>query len=154
LVTTEPIETPEDIERVVDFYRARWLIEEFFKALESGCDFEGRQLETRAALLNALALFSAVAWRLLLLRSLAREHSDEPAEEALTEVQLKILRRESKRVALGASVTVREAYLAIAGLGGHLKRNGEPGWQTLGRGFEDLLQFERGWALHEEDSAM
>jgi hypothetical protein len=25
---------------VVDFYRSRWVIEEFFKALKSGCAFE------------------------------------------------------------------------------------------------------------------
>jgi hypothetical protein len=26
----------------------------------------------------------------------------------------------------------------MARLGGHLKQNGEPGWQTLGRGYEKL----------------
>src|SRR5262249_40228772 len=31
LATTEPIDTVEDILRVVDDYRARWIIEEFFK---------------------------------------------------------------------------------------------------------------------------
>ncbi len=35
--------------------------------------------------------------------------------------------------------------LAIAGLGGHLKSNGDPGWQVLGRGYEKLLAYEMGW---------
>lgn len=31
LFTTEPIHTAEDVLRVVDLYRTRWMIEEFFK---------------------------------------------------------------------------------------------------------------------------
>jgi hypothetical protein len=34
---------------------------------------------------------------------------------------------------------------AVAALGGHLKNNGEPGWQVLGRGMEHLLTLEIGW---------
>jgi hypothetical protein len=35
--------------------------------------------------------------------------------------------------------------MAIAGLGGHLKSNGDPGWLVLGRGMHDLLLLELGW---------
>ena len=35
--------------------------------------------------------------------------------------------------------------LAIAALGGHIKQNGLPGWQVLGRGYQKLLQIEQGW---------
>lgn len=56
-LTTEPIEADEQISRVVDFYRARWLIEELFKALETGCAFEKRQLESMQTLDKAFALF-------------------------------------------------------------------------------------------------
>jgi hypothetical protein len=45
LYTTEPIDSAEDVLRIVDFYRARWSIEEFFKALKTGCAFQSRQLE-------------------------------------------------------------------------------------------------------------
>ena len=34
--------------------------------------------------------------------------------------------------------------LAIAGLGGHLPSNGDPGWLVLGRE-HDLLVLELGW---------
>jgi hypothetical protein len=30
-------------------------------------------------------------------------------------------------------------------LGGHIKHNGPPGWQTLAAGYMELLTFERGW---------
>ena len=46
-----------------------------------------------------------------------------------------------------ASHDPRDAMLAVAKLGGHLKRNGDPGWITLGRGYERLLTLEEGWKL-------
>lgn len=145
LVTDEPIDTPEDVARVVDTYRARWYVEEYFKALKTGCSVEKRQLESAHALLNALALFIPVAWRMLLLRALSRQDTSEPASSVLTQVQLHLLRVLSKRVVLPAHPTVRQATLALAGIGGHLKHNGEPGWLTLGRGYEKLLMAELGW---------
>src|SRR6267142_183172 len=40
LWTNLPVDTPAQILYVVDVYRARWLIEEFFKALKTGCALE------------------------------------------------------------------------------------------------------------------
>ncbi len=154
LVTTEPTSTVEEIVAVVDWYRARWLVEEFFKALKTGCAYEKRQLESRSAMLNALALLAPVAWRLLVLRDLSRTHSDAPATEALTETQIKVLAAVVKRLKLNVKLpkhpTVGQAMLAIAALGGHIKHNGRPGWQVLGRGFDKLLIAELGWWAHVE----
>ena len=51
---------------------------------------------------------------------------------------------------LPARPTVRDAMLAIAALGGHVKNNGDPGWLVLGRGLHDLLLLELGWRAREE----
>jgi Transposase DNA-binding/Transposase DDE domain len=144
LATSEPIATVADVLRVVDIYRARWVIEEYFKSLKTGCSFEKRQLESERSIFNALAIFVPIAWRLLLLRTLARDHDDAPATEALTPTLLKVLAANA-REKLSPNPTVREAMLAIAGLGGHIKNNGDPGWIVLGRGFEYLLILEQGW---------
>jgi hypothetical protein len=64
LVTTEPIETAEYVLRIVDFYRVRWQIEEFFETIKTGCSFEKRQSESAGALLNVLALTLPIAWQL------------------------------------------------------------------------------------------
>ena len=144
LATTEPIATTADVERIVDIYRARWVIEEYFKSLKTGCAFEKRQLESEHSILNALAILVPIAWRLLLLRTLARDREDAPASEVLTPTQLRILAKKAHRK-LSANPTVREAMLAIAGLGGHIKNNGDPGWMVLGRGFQHLLILEDGW---------
>jgi hypothetical protein len=144
LATSEPIATTADIERVVDIYRSRWVIEEYFKALKTGCAYEKRQLESDHTLFNGLALLVPIAWQLLLLRTLARDHADIPATQALTETQVAVLVATSAKK-LSPLLTVREAMLAIAGLGGHIKNNGDPGWMVLGRGFEHLLMLEKGW---------
>ncbi len=149
LWTTEPIDTVAQVWRIVDIYRARWVIEEFFKALKTGCSFEDRQLESADALLRALALTIPVAWRLLLLRTLCRYDEKTPASAALTQPQLACLRGDLKRVrvTLPDKPSVRDALLGIAKLGGHLKRNGEPGWIVLGRGFEKLLHLVQGYLI-------
>jgi transposase-like protein/DDE family transposase len=141
LMTTEPIDTFDQVATAVDMYRARWVIEEFFKALKTGCAFEARQLESSHALLNALAIFAPIAWHLLVLRRLGRDDSPLPASAVLNELQLRILHRKTK---MEDAPTIRQAMLAVAQLGGHIKNNGDPGWLVLGRGYEELLILEEG----------
>jgi hypothetical protein len=46
---------------------------------------------------------------------------------------------------MGENPSAEEALAVVAGLGGHIKHNGPPGWQTLAAGYMELLAFERGW---------
>lgn len=144
LITTEPIETEKQILSVVDYYRSRWTIEEYFKALKSGCAYEKRQMESFKTLLNVLAIFIPIAWSMLRLRSLAR--SKAPASSALTPSQIEVLRHAST-MHLPQKLSASDALLAIARLGGHLRNNGPPGWQILARGYSDLLMLEAGFRL-------
>lgn len=145
LLTSEPVGTDDEIQRVVAGYRARWVIEEYFKAVKTGCAFESRQLESAHTLEALLAYTLIVAYALLLLRSLSRSGRDESAEVLLSTVQLKLLRAKVSR--LSPKPTVRQALLAIAGMGGHLKNNGDPGWRTLSKGWAKLLALEEGYRL-------
>jgi hypothetical protein len=149
LITSEPIDTIAQVLRIVDWYRTRWLIEEFFKALKTGCAYEKRQLESLDTLLVALALMAPIAWQLLLLRHLARTCADAPAAIALTHRQLRVLRACTAGATLTPTPTIRDALTAVARLGGHLRQNGEPGWLVLGRGMQKLLCMEAGWAAAE-----
>ena len=144
LYTTEPISTPEQLVAIVDYYRARWVIEEYFKVIKTGCNFEKRQLQDYESLVNLLATFAPVACRLLLLRSEARRTPDASAIGLLSPDHLDVLRARG-RIKLSADPTMREVYLAIAALGGHLKHNGDPGWSTLGHGLEKLETLTEGW---------
>lgn len=146
LLTTEPCETVDDILRVVDLYRARWTIEDFHKALKTGCLLEQRQFESRHALLNVLAMFLPIAVNLLWLRACSREAPDAPATLAFSPLQLTVLAHLSPRK-MPPSPTVADAYLALAKLGGHIPNNGRPGWQVLGRAYVKLMEAVATWRV-------
>ncbi len=97
LMTTEAVENADYILTVVDHYRARWLIEEFFKSLKTGCAYEKRQFESKHALLNILAILVPVAWMLLALRIAIRDESKSPAARLLSPRQLLVLRAALRR---------------------------------------------------------
>jgi hypothetical protein len=147
LVTTEPIETQADVENVVDAYRGRWQIEEFFKAVKTGCRYQDRQLQSGHALLVDLAIETAVAWRLLLVRYLAQHVPTAPASSVLNETQLAVLQNdaETKGRPLPPHPTAKDILYAVAALAGHIKYKGPPGWLLLRAGFHELLVLERGW---------
>lgn len=144
LFTTLPVDSEKQVATVVDNYRARWTIEEFNKALKTGCAYESREFESLHALLIVLAMSLPIACELLWLRSRARHTPDAPATEVVTTQQLRVLRLLGSRT-LPSKPTARDALWAIAGLGGHLKRNGEPGWLVLYRGMQTLLNYEAGF---------
>jgi len=146
LFTSEPVTTKEQVERVVDIYRARWVIEDYFMALKTGCAFESRQLESATTLLNLLAILVPIAWRLLLLRNLARDDPDAPGSDVLPPSQLEVLSAVSPKK-LPQNPTARDVFLAVAALGGHIKNNGSPGWRVLARGYQHLLTLEQGWLI-------
>ncbi len=151
LLTSEPIETLEQAAEVIDHYRARWMIEEYFKALKTGCAVEKRQLTTYNSLCKVVALFMPIAWEMLRLRYLARQKPQMSATHCFSSQDLQILKTLLKEYkpdfVLSHNPTVREVLWGIARLGGHLKRNGEPGWITIGRGFQDLARARDVWRL-------
>jgi len=143
LATTEPIRTKADVEAIVDAYRARWVVEEYFKALKTGCAFETRQLESYDAITKALAIFTPIAYEMLRLRTMARQEDPRPARKAFRP-SLWLVLRNHPQLRLRDDSTVHDAFLAIAQLGGHIKNNGAPGWRVLGRGYEKVLAIEIG----------
>ena len=156
LYTSEPIDTAEQALQVVDWYRARWVIEEYFKALKTGCALEQRQLGDLHALSNALALLAPIAWRLLLLRTEARDRPTAPATTALERDEIHVLRLaviERRRRRLPDNPTTLDVMLSVASLGGHLKHNGPPGWQSLAHGYEVLRLLVAGWRLPRDAGA-
>jgi hypothetical protein len=129
----------DDARRVIGYYELRWLIEEYHKALKTGCRVEQRQYQTAKRLETVTGLLSVVAMRLLQLKTVARSERDRPAEEVVPPQWIEVL--QTMRNKSGQRWTVRQFYHELAGLGGFLgrKSDGEPGWQTLWRGFEKLV---------------
>lgn len=152
LLTSHAVTTFEEALEVITYYEQRPLIEEFHKALKTGCRLEDRLYETAKRWEAVTAMLSIVAVRLLQLKTVAKAEPDRPAEELVPRPWIEMLSAMRK----GKPKPIRTAYefmRALAGLGGHLgrKHDGEPGWITLWRGFNKLHLLLRGaTAIHNK----
>jgi hypothetical protein len=75
----------------VQWYRVRWGIEEWHRALKSGCGAEGREFKTAEHLQRVLAFDLIVAWRLLACVKLGRALPQLSARVVYTEEELAVL---------------------------------------------------------------
>ena len=140
LLTSLPCERWAEAQRIVGRYTARWWIEEYHKALKSGTEVEASQLAKAHRLETLTAVLAIVAVRLLNAQWLARAKPDEAvAADAFGPQALAILAAEWGEPPGGW--TQRSALVAVARLGGFLARkgDGQPGWQTIWRGWQRLM---------------
>jgi hypothetical protein len=140
LFTSLPVATFEDAWTVIGYYESRWLVEEYHKALKTGCATESRQLKAADRLEAFVGLTSVVAVRLLQLKSLARTNPEVPAQRVVPRVWLQMLKLARKNLTRVHDLTVGQFYREVAMLGGFLGRrsDGDPGWITIWRGWEKL----------------
>lgn len=141
LLTNVPVQSFEAACERLDWYACRWIIEEFHKAMKTGCGIEGMQFTKQERLEPAIALVSVLATLLLALRDASRRSDarQQPAHERIPAVYITVLsawRFGSPR----CEITVYEFYYALARLGGHQNRRHDhpPGWLVLWRGWTQL----------------
>jgi hypothetical protein len=147
LLTNVPTEGFEQACERIGWYARRPVVEEYHKAMKSGCGVEEQQFTTLKALQVTLGLLSVVAVQLLRLRDLTRDENkaDRLASEVFdTECvqSLSLWRFRQRRTDL----SLREFCMALAKLGGHLNRKHDksPGWMVLWRGWTKLQFFMQG----------
>lgn len=144
LLTNLPILNKESALEKVDWYSARWLIEEYHKCLKTGCAIEKRQLRTSKGLLAIIGFLSIIAIKLLELKFIARNSPNELAKKYVAAINLQIICSHFKLEQ--ASITLQQYWHRIAQLGGFIgrKSDGDPGWQTLWKGQLRLLDMISG----------
>ncbi len=150
LLTTLPIETVDEVRRVIEVYCVRWMIEVFFRVLKSGCRVEQRRFEHIDRVLTCLAVYLIVAWRTLYVCRLGRGCPDIPCdavfEPAEWKAVCKVVCREDPPPSpppLGAMVRM------VAQLGGYVnrKRPDWPGPQTVWLGLQRMHDFALCWKM-------
>jgi len=143
LLTDQALTDAESVRRVVGYYQCRPIVEEYHKALKSGCGVEKLQQRSRSALEAAVGITSVLAVGLLGLRDLARDESrrEEPASSVVGVRCVTVLSVWRLGVA-EPNWSVKDFVWALGRLGGHMNRpsDGMPGWQTLWRGLRKLRQ--------------
>ena len=146
LVTTLEVASVEDALTVVQIYEDRWIIEEYHKCLKTGCRIEDAQLKTGKRLLALLGILGVVAIELLRLRDLSRQEPDRPAKDVVEKEVIEIVR---VKYNLNGEISLRELWRRIAMLGGFLgrKSDGNPGWQTIWKGWLRIQDMLTGMAM-------
>lgn len=135
LLTSLPIETPDDLQRVVRFYALRWRIERLHFTLKSGAlNVEKLQFDDIHTLTNGLAFYSVVAWHLLALTYGLRQNPDQPAEAIFDETEVTLLKHLSRQ----PIHSLRDAVLAMTKLIGFApsKKQPLPGVKVLATAIE------------------
>ncbi|GHO71301.1 hypothetical protein KSC_101930 [Ktedonobacter sp. SOSP1-52] len=135
LLTTIPVDGPQQAWQRTHWYAWRWLAEDFHHALKTGCQIEARQMRSVEALMRLLGMVTPMALRLLALREIAQTAPQTDATQVLSNEVVQVVAHLVKRPT--AKMTANELWHTIASLGGYFNRksDGPPGWKTLWRGW-------------------
>ena len=146
LLTNRKVKNLIEATEIVEWYRCRWAIEEFFNVLKNGCQVEALQLEDRLKLELALSVYMVVSWRLAHLQRMGRIHPDLPANILLSEEEWKAAYILGKKKPPEKVPPLGEVIRQIAKLGGFLgrKHDGQPGLKTLWKGYMRVREFVEG----------
>ena len=154
LITTLPINDIQAVKLIVQAYCIRWQIEIFFKTIKTGCRVEERQFKTLDRMLNCIAMYSIVAWRVMYLCRLGRECPDLDCEIVFEPCEWKAVYMAVKQEEPPAKhPTLNEMIRMIASLGGYvIRKKTEPGPQTLWIGLQRVSMLAIAWNTFGPDS--
>jgi hypothetical protein len=143
LLTSAPVINAEDALERVEWYAARWGIEQWHKILKDGCRIEMRQLQSAERLKRLITVYAVIAWRIFYATLLARLVPDMSCSAILQQEEWEALycRIHHTPIPVATPPPLRQSVHWIARLGGFLGRrgDGEPGSKTLWRGFQHLI---------------
>ena len=153
LLTTLPVDAPEQARQMLGWYCLRWRIEDWHRVLKTGCRIEQLAHHSAERLERAIAIHLVIGWRIMLMTLLGRESGDLPAELLFSDIEIKVLTafaRTTRR--LPPPTTVNAAVRLVAALGGYLARNPDPppGHQLMWYGYITLMGMCAGYTLRDQ----
>ena len=156
LLTTHAVKSPKQARRMVDLYRKRWSIEEFFRTLKSaGFDIEEADIGDPQVMIKFVAAAAVAAVTIMQLvrardgttnEQLAEafEPDDKPVLEALSTQLEGATERQKNPHPKG---TLAFAAWVIARLGGWTAYYGKPGPKVMRIGLQDFRRIKYGSTL-------
>jgi hypothetical protein len=153
LITDLPVKSARDAIEKLDWYACRWKVELYHKILKSGCRAEDARLRTAERLVNLLAVFCILAWRVFWLTMLNRVEPGASPRLVLTNFEMRLLDQLARKDQDASRTKTLAHYLTrIARLGGYLARARDPppGNIVMWRGLTRLTDITLGAAIATE----
>jgi hypothetical protein len=149
LITNLPVRSRKDALEKLAGYAMRWRIETFHKILKSGCRAEASKLRTAERMVNLIAVFCVLSWRIFWMTMMNRVAPLTSPLVALTRVETPLLDSLLPGQRKRRKATLSTYLIKIARLGGYLARRSDspPGNMVLWRGLSRLTDIELGYLL-------
>lgn len=156
LLTSHDVATPDQARRIVDLYRMRWIIEEFFRTLKTaGFDIEAADISAPAAMVNFVAAATVAAVTVKQLVQARDGASKQRLSDAFAPEDQPVIEAISAQL---AGKTARQcnphppgslafAAWVIARLGGWTGYYGKPGPKVMRIGLQEFHAIKYGTTL-------
>jgi len=156
LLTTHSVTSLDDARRILDLYRRRWTVEEFFRTLKTaGFNIEDADIRDPQAMINLAAAATVAAVTVMQLVQARDGTTDQHLQDAFDPADQPILEAISSQL---EGKTARQknphprgslAFVAwvIARLGGWTGYYGKPGPRVMRRGLDDFQRIKYGATL-------
>ena len=148
LLTSLPIDTPEQVLRVITTYALRWQIEVFFRVLKQGCRLEARRFETLDNVWRYLAVALVISWRTMFVMRMGREFPDLSCEAVFEVSEWKsVYQITQKKPPPQTPSTLRAMVRMVGQLGGFVNRSNDamPGVETIWKGLQRMHDMALCW---------
>jgi hypothetical protein len=151
LITNLSVRSRKDALEKLSWYAMRWKIETFHKILKSGCKAEASKLRAAERIVNLIALFCILSWRIFWMTMMNRVAPTASPTLALTTIEMHVLDLliHDKAANRRRKATLASYLTKIARLGGYLARTKDPppGNAVMWRGLSRLTDLELGFVM-------
>ena len=155
LLTNLPVKSLAEAKEKIRWYAMRWKIETFHKILKSGCRAEDSRLRTAERLVNLIAIFCILSWRIFWMTMLNRQFPAAKAGFTFTVSEIAVLSQLAAQKGKTAkkALSLGECISQVARLGGYLARAKDPppGNMVIWRGIIRLSDLVAGASLGISD---
>ena len=140
IYTSLPVDTKEDIIRVINIYKKRWRIEEWHRVLKEGLSIDELQYRSIETLDRVIAIKMIFGWYVMLITLLGRMHPDLPANFIFPDLTIDYLKSQALKNGRVIDDTLGDITKEIAYIGGHLdQKDCNAGNQTTLDGLERVF---------------
>jgi len=143
LLTTLDVTNLSEAFQILDYYTCRWQIEMYFRVLKGGCKIEKLQLSEPETVMNAIAVYMVISWRIQYLLMLGRACPNLPSNLLFSKDEINSIYIANNKPLSDKPPILNDMITSISALGGYLNRkcDQDPGVKVFWIGLTKLANY-------------